>query len=67
MKGIRNMRLAKNEEVLAWAKAQDKIMGRGKAKLTNDETVAIVKKNRIQTDKEIVKTIKKSEKGKAIK
>ncbi len=41
----------RKDEVLAWAKAQDKIMKRSKAPLTNDEIVAIVNENRLHAKK----------------
>lgn len=47
---LADIRERKNE-VLTWAKAQDKKMQRGKAKLTNDEIVAIVKENRLHAKK----------------
>jgi hypothetical protein len=42
---------ARKDEVIAWAKAQDKKTRMGKAKLTNDEIVAIVKENRLHAKK----------------
>jgi hypothetical protein len=41
----------RKEEVLSWAKAQDKIMQRSKVKLTTDEVVAIVKEHRLNAKK----------------
>jgi hypothetical protein len=42
---------AREKEVLAWAKGQDKKMQRNKNKLTTDEIVAIVKENRARAKK----------------